>query len=368
MADNSNTPLSISVIAVGLFLELQVHIEQEKERLEQDVGEREEDRAQQHQQKKSKEQQVNSGTVNYFVTPYTKHNNSMLTIAHLERILKFGSSELERLLMSDGCYEVMARDVAVSQVLVNSEAITTHDKCPLSFVSARFAECPLTEPLSLQKYEPSMEREQFEKMSKALGEDIVDITGALLVLNRIVTGQGGMKKLKDRLMAFQNNLPHQGKGTNQNLYLDCMYLLHGLCNVRISVPPTSSRDYLQRLLGFVLRYSGVDISTSAGHAFGTYQLTTSQGVIHDHRQSNHNFATKAMLRCTIYGPDVDVGEIARSMMPMFVEDNLQPETLQRYVLKKLCIRVFITSHQQFDCFLLAFTTLLHRTLKKWRVS
>lgn len=314
-----NKALSVTVIAVGLFLELQVYIEQEEEEEAEDGGHAADDPLRRW------------GSANYYIIPYTKQDKSTLTIDHLKSILSFGSFELDRLL-SDGRYEVMARDVAVSQVLVSPAAlvVSVDGQTTLPSVTARFVGCPLREQLCVEKYEPSMEREQFVKLSRALGEDIIDITGALLVIHRIVTGDGGLKELKERLMKVSNNLPHQGKGQGRNLYLDCIYLLHGLCNVRISVPPTSYRDYLQRLLGFVLNFAGISISMSNSTALGMCQLTTTKGnICPHHSQSNQNFAAKAMLKCTIYGPDVDVGEIARSMMPMFVEDNLEPESLLR---------------------------------------
>jgi len=313
---SENEAVSITVIALGLFLELQVHVEQDKA---EEVGEQE--------------------YVKYSIIPYTKQEKSTLTIDHLENILKFGSFELDRLLSNTGRYEVMARDVIVSQVLVSpATALTssTDDQSTMSLATARFSGCPLRERLHIQKFESSMQRNKFEKLSRALGEEIVDIASALLAIHRIVTCDRGLEKLKEKLMTFStNSLPtiDEKRGTaagESNIYLDCIYLLHGMCDVRISVPPTSYRDYLHRLLGFILSYAGVSISsTSHNAALGAFQLTTKKGTLNHLRQSTVNFAGKAMLKCTIYGPDVDVGEIAKSMMPMFAQDNLEPDCLLR---------------------------------------
>mmetsp|Transcript_6906 Transcript_6906/g.13011 ORF Transcript_6906/g.13011 Transcript_6906/m.13011 type:complete len:1164 (-) Transcript_6906:4464-7955(-) len=314
---SENKAVSITVIALGLFLELQVHI------LEQDEAE-----------------EVEEQGVKYSIIPYTKQDKSTLTIDHLEKILKFGSFELDRLVSDNGRYEVMARDVTVSQVLVSpATAITSSagdEESNMSLVTARFAGCPLKERLYIQKFESSMQREQFEKLSRALGEEIVDITSALLAIHRIVTGDRGLEKLKEKLVSLStNSLPTTNKerstGGRSNIYLECVYLVHGLCDVRISLPPTSYRDYSHRLLGFILRYAGVSISPTSGNTatLGTFPLTTNKTNLNHLRQSTMNFAGKAMLNCTIYGPDVDVGEIAKSMMPMFVQDNLEPDCLLR---------------------------------------
>lgn len=312
---SENEAVSITVIALGLFLELQVHI------LNQDEKE----------------------GVKYCIIPYTKQEKSTLTMDHLEKILKFGSFELDRLMSDNDRYEVMARDVTVSQVLVSPapETVVTSstdaDQRTMALATARFAGCPLKERLYIQKFESSMQQEKFELLSRALGEEIVDITSALLAIHRIVTCDRGLEKLKDKLMSLSSN-NHLPTMTNQetsavggnSIYLDCMHLLHGLCDVRISVPPTSYRDYLHRLLGFVLTYAGVSTSSSSDNsALGAFQLTSKRATSKYTRQSTINFAGKAMLNCTIYGPDVDVGEIAKSMMPMFVHDNLEPDCLLR---------------------------------------
>lgn len=311
---SENEAVSITVIALGLFLELQVHIE--------------------HDEAEEVEEQY----VKYSIIPYTKQEKSTLTIDHLENILKCGSFELDRLLSNTGRYEVMARDVIVSQVLVSQATFLTNstdDQSSMSLATARFAGCPLRKRLHIQKFESSMQREKFEKLSGALGEEIVDITSALLAIHRIVTSDRGLEKLKEKLMTFSNNsLPttkeERGTSGGSNIYLDCIYLLHGMCDVRISVPPTSYRDYLHRLLGFVLKYAGVSIySTSHNVTLGAFQLITKKGNLNHLRQSNMNFAGKAMLKCTIYGPDVDIGEIAKSMMPMFSQDILEPDCLLR---------------------------------------
>jgi len=67
-------------------------------------------------------------------------------IDHLESILTFGSFELDRLL-SDGHYEVKARDVATSQVLVSPIVVPLDDQNTLPSVTARFVWCLLREKL-----------------------------------------------------------------------------------------------------------------------------------------------------------------------------------------------------------------------------
>jgi hypothetical protein len=115
-----NTALSVTVIAVGLFLELQVYIEQEEEEeaVVEDRGGHARDYPTPGQKSTEVQHKGQWGSANYYIIPYTKQNKSTLTIEHLKSILSFGSFELDRLL-SDGRYEVMARDVAVSQVLVS---------------------------------------------------------------------------------------------------------------------------------------------------------------------------------------------------------------------------------------------------------
>jgi hypothetical protein len=311
---SENEAVSITVLALGLFLELQVHIRGGDEA--EDIDGQEDG-------------------MKYSIVPYTKQESSTLTIDHLEKILKLGSNELDKLMSENRNYEVMARDVTFSQGLVIPVA-DVDNQSTVSLVTPRFAGCTLRERLCIQKFESSTQQEQFEKLSRALGEEIADINSALLAIHRIVMGDGGLEKLKEKLMAVSSNsiqITNEETSVNKggrHIYLDCIYLLHGLCDVRITVPPTSYNDYLHRLLGFILKYAGVSISSTSKNAeLGTFQLTNSRRDLNNVRLYNVNFAGKAMLKCTIYGPDVDVGEIAKSMMPMFVQDNLEPDCLLR---------------------------------------
>lgn len=304
--------LSITVIALGLFLELKVDIEANGVELS--------GRDQEHDPCA-----LLGGEPTYLVVPYAKEGNSVFTMEHLESILTYGSDELDRLLSSNGLYDLKEREVAASQVLISNGF--NSDKTSLSSVTARFDQCPIREELFLCKYDPSLEQEQFQNLSTALGKDITDINTALLVLHEIITDTNeGLEGLKHKLMRHSCNLPHQEKGLGRNLYLDCMYLLHGLCRVRISIPPTSYRDYHQQLLGFVLKYAGLSrcVSTKVSN---TYELTTKGSI--SYHENCQEFASKTLLKSTVYGPNVDVGEIARSMMMPMSEDVYGPQSLLR---------------------------------------
>ena len=306
--------MSITVLAFGLFLELQVGIEANQLELRGEQKPAEDDLS----------AHLLGREPHYFVVPFTKEGNTPFTMDYLDSILKYGSDELDRLLYSNGMYDVMKREVAVSQVLLLNDL--NSDKTSLKRITPRFDKYPVREELFLCKYDPSEEREQFQNLSRALGKDITDINTALWVLHEIITNEG-LEGLKLKLMKHSSSLSHQERRLGRNLYLDCMYLLHGLCRVRISIPPTNYQDYHQQLLGFVLKYAGLSTCASATVP-NTYQLTTKGHI--SHHQNCKELAMKTLIKSTVYGPNVDVDEIAKSMVMPIFRDDYEPKTLLRY--------------------------------------
>lgn len=304
--------ISITVLALGLFLELQVGIEANQLEL---GGEKKSD--------SDRSACLLGREPRYVVVPFAKEGKGDFTMEYLESILKYGSDELDRLLSGNSMYVVKKREVAVSQVLLSNDLDS--DKTSLLRITPRFDKCALREELFLCKYNPSEEREQFQKLGRALGKDITNINTALCVLHEIIMNEG-LEGLKLKFMKHSISLPHQERGLGRNLYLDCMYLLHGLCRVRISIPPTNYKDYHQQLLGFVLKYAGLSTCASATVS-NTYQLTTKGRI--SHHQNCKELAMKTLVKSTVYGPNVDVDEIAKSMVMPIFGDDYEPKTLLR---------------------------------------
>jgi hypothetical protein len=276
---NENHTIAVTVLALGLFLELQVTV------TEQHTG-------------------AIDDQPRYHVTPFMQRSNCRWSRDWMDKMLQDGKTELDRI-MSDGKYRVTTtRPLPFSQVLIGSAREQSFDEAMVG----RCCGSTLNDVFLVQNPEENRVREEYKNLSHTIGINVQDMASALKAIHAIICEKG---------LGYLHNLLSPPPKSNRrqelrcNIYLECMYLLHRIFHIRISIPSTYCGDYLHRMFGFVLYYAGLAPCLTSPNEGRIYLAPQSRNL---HYYKLTDFASKVLVQCHIYGPDIDIGEITRSII------------------------------------------------------
>jgi hypothetical protein len=281
--NEKHTVPPVTVLALGLFLELQVTVTQRHNGA------------------------IDHDEPRYHVTPFMQRSECRWSRDWMEKMLQDGRTELDRIL-SDGKYRVTTtRPLPFSQVLIAS---SRGDQSFDEAVVGRCCGLTLEDVFLVQNPEENRVREEYKNLSHTIGINVEDMASALKAIHAIIC-EKGLSYLHD-LLSPPLTTGNRRQELGHNIYLECMYLLHRIFHIRISIPSTYCGDYLHRMFGFVLYYAGLAPCSLMAPNEGRFYLAPQSRNFHYYKLKD--FASKVLVQCHIYGPDIDIGEITRCII------------------------------------------------------
>jgi hypothetical protein len=159
----------------------------------------------------------------------------------------------------------------------------------------------------------SMQNNLLEGLGKALSIEAsnINLSDVILEVENVIS-RSGLHGLKTQLTT---HLVTPAINTG-NIYLDCMWLIHNICSIRLLMTYASVDDYSSRLLGIVMAVAGLELqSSSLEHSI---VILTWNGEEEEGPLALHDILkmTEAKVICAVYpSSNVNLDEIASSLVP-----------------------------------------------------
>lgn len=159
-----------------------------------------------------------------------------------------------------------------------------------------------------------MRNSVLEGLGKALGINAsnINLSDVMLEIENVII-RSGLHGLKTQLnKIWQTPVINTG-----NIYLDCMWLIHKLCSVRLLMTYASVDDYSSRLLGIVLTVARLELQRTPQEP-STVLLTWNGKEEEENHRALHDILKmiEAKVICSVYpGSNINLDEIASSLVP-----------------------------------------------------
>lgn len=243
-----------------------------------------------------------------------------LGLGILSKLMELAREECRKIVTGNTSYCYDTKVIPFSQVIIApaSENLSVTESNTVNEMKSKIKGSELNPRLV---YSPTcilpMQNNVLEGLGKALSikaSSNINLSDVMLEVEKVIISSG-LHGLKKQLGTYLQK-PDINTG---NVYLDCMWLIHKICSVRLLMTYASVDDYSSRLLGIVLTVAGLELQCTAPMENSVVILTWNWEEGDNHSWARHDILkmTEAKVICAVYpSSNVNLDEIASSLVPM----------------------------------------------------
>jgi hypothetical protein len=242
-----------------------------------------------------------------------------LGLGILSKLMELAREECRKIVTGNTSYCYDTKVIPFSQVIIApaSENLSVTESNTVNEMKSKIKGSELNPRLV---YSPTcilpMQNNILEGLGKALSiksSSNINLSDVMLEVEKVIISSG-LPGLKKQLSTYLQT-PDINTG---NVYLDCMWLMHKICSVRLLMTYASVDDYSSRLLGIVLTVAGLELQrTPMENSVVLLTWNREQGGNHSWALHDILKMTEAKVICAVYpSSNVNLDEIASSLVPL----------------------------------------------------